>query len=264
MTVALIAENYLTPSVRMMIAAMLSADGDNLTGHDLAGEATWADRFRSGDQRRFQRTRGWHFTEMAVAKPDMNTACFGGPLLPAGALASDGPADACSVDKVNQFREELAAPGTDPAERLFALKFLLHLVGDVHQPLHDADDHDRGGNDKRVSAPGFKAGNLHHYWDTEFVDQLGPDASTIASALIRRITTDQVMQWQAGKIVDWAQESFQIAKDDAYGRLPKPNARGGYQLTDDYVATATDDVSQLLSKAGVRLAFILNEALGRQ
>jgi hypothetical protein len=60
---------------------------------------------------------------------------------------------------------------------------------------------------------------------------------------------------------DWAQEAFQVATDDAYGQLPAPNGRGSYRLTDEYVTTATEDVSQQLSKAGVRLAFILNRAL---
>jgi hypothetical protein len=61
----------------------------------------------------------------------------------------------------------------------------------------------------------------------------------------------------------WAQEAFQVAKDHAYGQLPAPNARGSYRLTDAYVTTATEDVSEQISKAGVRLAFILNRALRR-
>jgi len=146
------------------------------------------------------------------------------------------------------------------SRRAGRLKFVLHFVGDLHQPLHSSDDHDRGGNDKRVSAAGFRAGNLHHYWDTEFVDQLGPDAKTIASDLIGHITRDQVMQWRAGDVPDWAQESFRIAKSDAYGQLPEPNARGSFRLSDDYVTEATQDVSLQLSKAGVRLALILNNA----
>jgi hypothetical protein len=59
----------------------------------------------------------------------------------------------------------------------------------------------------------------------------------------------------------WAQETFQVAKDDAFGQLPTPNARGSYRLTDEYITTATQDVSDQLSKAGVRLAFTLNQAL---
>jgi nuclease S1 len=92
-------------------------------------------------------------------------------------------------------------------------------------------------------------------------ESLGPDAKTIASDLIGHITQQQQIQWQAGTPSDWAQESFKIAKDDAYGQLPPPNTRGSFRLTDDYVTTATNDVSIQLSKAGVRLAMVLNQAL---
>jgi hypothetical protein len=233
-----------------------------MTPHDIANAATWADKFRDAniDNSR-QRTRQWHFVDIELAAPNFDEACFNHPPIPSGKTASNGPADDCVADKVEEFAGELSNPATDLEEQVVALKFVLHFVGDLHQPLHDADDHDRGGNDKRVSAPGFKAGNLHHFWDTEFVDQLGPDAKTIASDLTGHITKDQVMQWQVGKIADWAQESFQIAKDDAYGQLPEPNARGSYRLSDDYVTGATQDVSLQLSKAGVRLASILNKAL---
>jgi S1/P1 Nuclease len=140
-------------------------------------------------------------------------------------------------------------------------EFLLHFVGDLHQPLHSSDDHDQGGNKKRVSAADFKAGNLHHFWDTEFVDHLGPDAKSIASDLIGHITNDQQAEWQAGAASDWAQETFQVAQNDAYGQLPEPNSHGSFRLTDDYVSQATQDVSLQLGKAGVRLAFVLNNAL---
>jgi hypothetical protein len=260
--VALVAQSFLDPDVRRRVTALLAADTDPLTAHDIANAATWADKFRDAniDNSR-QRTRQWHFVDIELVAPNFDEACFNHPPVPSGKTASNGSADDCVADKVEEFAGELANPATDLEEQVVALKFILHFVGDLHQPLHDADDHDRGGNDKRVSAAGFKAGNLHHYWDTEFVNQLGSDAKTIASDLIGHITKGQVMQWEAGKIAHWAQESFQIAKDDAYGQLPEPNARGSFRLSDDYVTEATQDVSLQLSKAGVRLAFILNNAL---
>jgi hypothetical protein len=142
-----------------------------------------------------------------------------------------------------------------------ALKFLPHFVGDLHQPLHSSDDHDRGGNDKKVSAETLKAGNLHHYWDTEFVSVLETDAKSIAADLLKRISPEQARTWQAGKPADWAVETFYVAKAGAYGRLPAPMPGGGYRLSDDYVARATNDGAEQLSKAGVRLALILNNAL---
>jgi hypothetical protein len=107
----------------------------------------------------------------------------------------------------------------------------------------------------------MRANNLHHYWDTEFVNQLGPDAKSVASDLIGHISPEQEQQWAAGKPSDWTNETFQIAKNDAFGQLPAPKASGSYRLPDDYVTMATQDVSLQPSKAGVRLAFILNQAL---
>jgi hypothetical protein len=77
---------------------------------------------------------------------------------------------------------ELAAPGTDAEERLFALKFLLHFVGDLHQPLHSSDNQDQGGNQVKVTAVGIKhksKDELHGYWDTQFVDGINPSPKTL-------------------------------------------------------------------------------------
>jgi S1/P1 Nuclease len=260
--VALVAQSFLEPDVRKRVNALLAADIDNLAAHDIASAATWADKLRDANVNGSrEKTRQWHFVDIEITAPNFDEACFNHPPIPAGTTASDGPAADCVVDKIQEFAAELANPATDIEEQVVALKFVLHFVGDVHQPLHSSDDHDRGGNDKRVSAAGFSAGNLHHFWDTEFVDQLGPDAKTIASDLIGHITKDQQLQWQSGNPADWAQESFRMAKDDAYGQLPEPNSHGNFRLTDDYVTTAASDVGIQLSKAGVRLAMILNQAL---
>jgi hypothetical protein len=263
--VALVAQSFLDPDVRKKVTALLAADTDSLTPHDIASAATWADKFRDANIKDSRaRTRQWHFADIEITAPNLDQACFNHPVIPPGTTASDGPANDCVVDKIQQFAAELADPATDLEEQIVALKFVLHFVGDLHQPLHDSDDNDRGGNDKRVSAAGFKAGNLHHFWDTEFVDQLGPNTKAIASDLIGHISKAQHTTWEAGGPTDWAQESFKIAKDDAYGQLGEPNAHGSFRLSDDYVTTATNDVSLQLSKAGVRLAFILNQALKKQ
>src|SRR5262249_52285608 len=263
--VALIAQSFLDKDVRKRVNALLSADTDSLTAHDIASAATWADKYRDAniDDSR-QRTSQWHFVDIEIKAPDLDKACFNHPPIPQGAVASDGPANDCVVDKIDEFAKELANPATDHEEQIVALKFLLHFVGDIHQPLHSSDDNDRGGNNKKVSAAGFKAGNLHHFWDTEFVDQLESDPKSIASDLIGHISKQQVSTWQSGSPGDWAMESFKIAKADAYGQLPEPSGHGSYRLSDDYITTATDDVAQQLSKAGVRLAFVLNKALHKQ
>jgi len=167
-TVALIAQHYLTATAKKQINAMLAADRDPLTKHDLASEATWADKYRDSNHRKdhYEETKRWHFVDLEISGPDMNTACFGRNPLPPGTLASNGDKMACVVDKIAQFAAELAASGTDAEERLFALKFLLHFVGDMHQPLHASDNNDAGGNNIKVTVDGFKhtaKDELHGY-----------------------------------------------------------------------------------------------------
>jgi hypothetical protein len=263
-TIGLIAQSYLTPATRKKVDALLAADPDSLTAHNIAAASTWADKFRdSGEGEARKSTRQWHFVDIEITAPDLDTACYGHPEIAAGTPASNGPVRDCVVDKINEFAAELGNPATDASEQIVALKFLLHLVGDLHQPLHASDDHDQGGNKKRVSASGLKAATLHHYWDTDFVDLLGPDPQRIAAVLTPHITDADVRAWSEGSVADWAMDSFGLAKDDAYGRLPTPNARGSYRLTDDYVAMAKRDVAMQLSKAGVRLAFMLNKIYGQ-
>lgn len=264
--VALIAQHLLEPEVRSKVEGLLAADPDNLTPHDIASEATWADHYRDEDWHttglhHYAETRFWHFVNVEIDKPDLNEACFGHPPLPAGTVASKGPAHACIVDKINQFSTELADPATDPQERLLALKFLLHLLGDLHQPLHVADDHDHGGNGKQVRAERLPVGRLHHYWDTEFVQRLGRDPRALAESLIQGIFDEQRQAWAQGSVPDWAMDTFMVGRDHAYSLLGQPGVDGMYRLSSEYVETAVSDVRAQLSKAGVRLAFVLNSAL---
>src|SRR6516162_1112227 len=101
--IALIAEQYLQPATRAEVVAMLAADHDNLTAHDIASEATWADRYRDSDRdgsgERYRHTRQWHFVNIELGSPNLDQACRAHPPLPPGVPASRGPAEACIVDK---------------------------------------------------------------------------------------------------------------------------------------------------------------------
>lgn len=263
--IALVAEPYLKPQVRAKINALLATDTSGLAPTDLAHQATWADKYRDSDRnttkKRYQQTREWHFVDIELSDPDVASACFGHPPLPAGTPASAGPSKACLIDKTKQFIAELRDPKTSPTERRLALQFVLHLVGDLHQPLHASDDHDRGGNDKRVTAAGHDPGNLHHYWDTEFVRRLGARPAPVARALLTRISASQRAEWSAGTPTDWARDTFAVSKAHTYGPLPPAGPDGTHALTPAYVAGATRTVSLQLRKAGVRLAWVLNSAL---
>lgn len=174
--------------------------------------------------------------------------------------------DACVLDKVIQFQTELAAPGTDEHERLLALKFLLHFVGDIHQPLHSSDNHDRGGNEVKVTVDGFPhhaKDELHGFWDTQFVDALGMPPATLAANLLQKITVNQARSWASDKPEAWQQRSFDIAKADTYGTPPLSAAKPE-QLDASYVKQAENDVRLQLSRAGIRLANLLNTSLGTE
>lgn len=263
--IGLIAEHYLEPKVRERVRVMLAGDDSLLTPQDIAHEATWADKYRDSDRDttkvRYLHTRDWHFVDLEIDGADLNRACFGRPALPPGTDASQGPAEDCVIDKIDEFAAELKNPATGERERRLALQFLLHLIGDLHQPLHASDDFDRGGNRKIVSAPGIAPNTLHHFWDTEFVARLGSDSPAIAHLLIEHITAAQRLRWSAGAPADWAMESFGVAQSLAYGSLPPQSARRRYELPSAYLNDATAVTGQQLCKAGVRLAFVLNQAL---
>jgi hypothetical protein len=263
--VALIADHYLNPAVRTKVKSILAGDHTQLTPNtQIDQEATWADKYRDSDRNttkvHYNKTHDWHFVDLELSGPDLESACFGQPPLK-GKVASNGPEEDCVVDKIEEFAKELKSARTSKKERRYALQFILHFVGDLHQPLHASDDNDRGGNDKTVKAPNFKSGNLHAYWDTQFVTLQGASATAIANQLIANITDAQRAQWSSGTAADWATESFNVAKAHAYGLLPAPTSPNHYTLPASYVTDAGAVVAEQLSKAGVRLAFVLNNAL---
>ena len=257
---ALIAYRHLTPKAKARLHQLLASDPDTLTAPDFASRATWADRYRTGHRE----TAPWHFVDLELDHPSFETACFGFPPTPAGQPASAGPSQDCVVDKISQFRAELHDPATAPAERLLALKFLIHFIGDVHQPLHAADNADKGANCIALEpSPGGRARNLHAYWDTTVVGDLGASASDIAARLDANISASDVVTWRRIDPKSWARESFGLARRDAYNLPNRPTCAspGSVALSPAYQAAALADAAHQLSAAGIRMAVVLNDAL---
>ena len=257
--VAAIARAYLTPITAARVDALLAADTDPLTPHDMVSASAWADAFRTNHRE----TAAWHFADIELSKPDLAAACFGFPA--AARPASAGPAQDCVVDRIEAFAAELADSSTPQAEKILALKYLLHFVGDVHQPLHASDNRDRGGNCVQLSLGGARTTNLHSYWDTAVVEAMGADPTALAGKLRAQISAAQRRAWEKGDAAAWALESFGVAKAVTYtvGSPPgcSPDA-GPRSLPAGYEAASQKAAAIQLERAGVRLASVLNRALG--
>ena len=269
--VGVIAYARLTTAVKKKVDALLAADNDDLTAADFVSRTTWADKYRDSDRLstkiRYDATRRWHFVDIEIANGNIDSACNHHPKLPIGFAASAGPAKDCLIDKIDQFLNELRDVSTAKLEKILALKFLLHLVGDLHQPLHAADNKDRGGNEVPVLfSDDNTPTNLHFYWDNHLVARLGNDSRSVGELFNQRITKGSADQWSKGTPTDWAKESFGQAKRVAYdltGLQHFIDDRGakGVRLDAAYENRALPIVREQLSKAGIRLATVLNYAL---
>jgi hypothetical protein len=258
--VATIAHGYLRPEVAQKVDALLAADADTLTAHTMIEAATWADSYRTSHRE----TSGWHFVDLELTKPDMKTACFGFPT-PARPVSA-GPEKDCIVDRTNAFLAELKDSTTPQPERILALKFVLHFVGDLHQPLHASDNDDKGGNCVRLAIGGPRTTTLHGFWDTGMIEaDLGKDPQAVATTLSAQITATDRKAWEAGDPGSWAMESYAVAKASVYTLGSKPGCDANaapINLPSGYEDRSKTVVAAQLKKAGVRLAWALNRALG--
>jgi hypothetical protein len=242
--IALVAYQHLMPAVRAKVDRILADDGDTLTPPDIASRATWADKFRDSDrhtsQRRYRLTRAWHFVDIELDHPDLAAACFGHPA--AAVPASEGPEKACVVDRIEAFAAELHDLPPSSPERTIAFKFVLHLVGDVHQPLHAADNHDSGGNGVLVVSGRQVIGRpLHAYWDTAVVKRLGKDPADVAAAIEQR-SGAECGGWMRRTPADWAMEAFALARDVVYQlgeQTTDERDQPVFRLSSNYQRTAT-------------------------
>jgi hypothetical protein len=232
---AKVAMKRLTPAAKQAIAKLLN-EGDTLP--ELAG---WADG--SEAHRVEPKSAPWHYVNVPItASKYDNRYC-----------ADRG----CVVSKIKEYRAILTDPRTKRADRQRALLFLVHLIEDLHQPLHVGDNHDRGGNSTQVRF--FDRGdNLHRVWDSGVIEHQRWSDGRWIEQVEKQMTPANVKAWSSGKVEDWATESLQAAKL-AYD----PTGRGhpiatGANLGEEYETFALPIISQRLAQTGVRLANELN------
>jgi hypothetical protein len=279
--IALVADRVLQqsePAVRAKVLALLATDKSGLTKTDIASEANWADALLDKSAEARLGTWNWHATRFKPENPDIAAACFGRKPLPSGYPASRGPADNCSVDKLQQFVAELKNPETSEFQRLAALQFVLNLVGDVNDPLNAIDHGDQGGHCVALQIGGKPPVRLSAYWEDTLVRQaVGPDPAGGAARLMTGLPPE-APQWGAGNPEGWARENYEIAKAVTYaftaakpaGKHEFPARKGQqeacasaplYQVGPEYETKALAAVRTQLAKAGLRLAAILRDSL---
>ncbi|HEY9127467.1 MAG TPA: S1/P1 nuclease [Acidobacteriaceae bacterium] len=193
-------------------------------------------------------TSNWHFINIpvALAKPsdaDITKAC----------------GKACAIERINHFAGILADKTQPATIRLQALSFLVHFIGDIHQPLHCAiRDKDGGGNAEQIKF-GRETTDLHAAWDNPLVASIDKDPAKLAADLAPEI--QQASKEQSEGVNDWARESFAIARTDSYNGIPAAKGDQVVATLDptnkdpkSYVPVAVKDIRLQIARGGVRLA----------
>ena len=264
-TVARIAVAHLSPEARAHAARILGVeDTPQALADALAAASTWADETKAQTQ-----TGSWHFIDLAVQddKTRIPLRC---------------PDNNCAPARIRLFAAQLAArqPVDSPWSDLDALRYVVHFVADVHQPLHAVSDADLGGNCEQLDPPVEKARNLHALWDGALVDALNPDSRALATELearIEQMPSGEQSGMAAGNQDDWVWESHELALNDVYRQLhiptepvlfpasckvaPEAISSMALEIGNAYIDEMKPIVREQLIKAGLRLARLLNESL---
>ena len=176
----------------------------------------------------------------------------------------------CASSKIPQYFRILADTRAGSDTRAQAAMFLVHLVGDIHQPLHSSDDLDAGGNLKNVLPPNADMPrNLHRVWDSDLPKLLlrGISEADYAKQLVSRFKEKDIPSWQQGEALDWVNESLAISRNVTYGNLPEYTCGVPWpkekvvNLPQAYMDAGQDVIPAQLAKAGARIAWMLNRAL---
>ncbi|HEV8196115.1 MAG TPA: S1/P1 nuclease [Gemmatimonadales bacterium] len=227
---ARLAMDFLSMDSRKEISRLLG-------GESLADASTWADSIRSERKE----TGPWHYIDVPV------DSSFEG-------WAHYCPAEGCVLMAIDRYTKILEDRTRPDAERAEALRFLIHFVGDLHQPLHVGERGDRGGNDVKVTWQGRPA-NLHSVWDTYLISSAGLNEDQWLGRLRKDAKRLHRKEVASGTPADWAAESHALSRDHVY-TLPDPP-----ELSAGYAGENLPRAEQRLVQAGIRLAAMLNQIL---
>jgi hypothetical protein len=230
-----IADMYLSSKARKAIREILGDESIAITSN-------WADFIKSDTS--FNYLSPWHYinVKQGLSQTEFNDV-----------LARDTIADAYT--KLNFLIAELKNKQLPLDKKKMYLRLLIHIVGDIHQPLHVGKFEDLGGNRVRVIWFGDST-NLHSVWDDRMIESQDLSYTEYVKA-INHSTKEQRNQWQQQPMTEWFYESYQLA-GKVYSSVTQPNQRLSFRYNFDHIGTLN---SQLL-KGGIRLAGLLNSIFG--
>jgi hypothetical protein len=265
--VARVAAGRLTPAAQLRISELLEVGNTQQAVADaMAKAAIWADQVKTDTG-----TENWHFLNLTWQDNRTN-------------ITDRCANDDCVSARVRLFAAQLKANDPDADTRFSdddALRFLVHFVGDLHQPLHAASDADQGGNCEVMETGTDGAANVRALWDGPLVSGMGVDDSELAAELnaeITKMTDGERADFSSGEPDDWAWEAHRLAIVNVYKRLAIPKEDTAFPATcaeapeeiqqvnveidDQYLEDMRPIVRDQLKKAGLRLAKMLNEIMG--
>lgn len=231
-----VASHHLSPKTKLAVKNIL---GDE----SMALASNWADFVKSDTS--FKYLNSWHYID------------FDDTTLTATSMASKLKTDTATdaYVKLNFIIAQLKNKSLSKEKQLMYLRLLIHIVGDIHQPLHTGHAEDKGGNSIKVSWFNQPT-NLHAVWDDKMIDnqQL---SYTEYTAAIDHATPNQQKTWQGQPLTTWIFQSYQLA-NSVYAEIKQPDQKLSYRYSYDHIAS----LNEQLLKGGIRLAGLLNEIFG--
>ena len=235
--VAALADAQLSGLARAHVKELLGVES-------LDEAATWPDDMRSAPGQFWQKTATpWHYVTLN------------------GIVYDHAPSEGDALEALTRYRSTLQDPNASLADKQLALRFIVHLVGDLHQPLHVGKCCDRGGNDVKVKWFGRDL-NLHSVWDSALVDEEQLSFTEMAAKLQRHTSNTDVKAWWDINPRDWISESGQL-RETVYPEPNRKDPKSPPELSYGYVYKYTPLMEQRLKQAGVRLAAYLNDIYSR-
>jgi hypothetical protein len=231
--VALLAQQRLNDTTRVAVEELLE-------GATMEEVALWADDVRDSTH---PHTYNWHFVNIPITSSGYNPTVH----------CKARPKGDCVVKALARLEAALGDAGS--TTRAETLRFVIHFVGDIHQPLHAGDDHDLGGTQRPIARIGGST-QLHSAWDGGVIRASNQSIAQLVQAANTWLATQDEVEIARGDYKDWAEESWRISRDIAYRQV-----QGDNRINNDERGEAIRIIEKRIARAGVRLAAVLNRAL---